>query len=151
MANRTTDDYVAGILAPGHDYDTIEGPSLAPFISAANKRVTWIINNAANYGRTALDSDSAAEVEAWLAAGLYKMSDQQLKGSQAGRSSGQFRGTDGPKFSEQNLYLRTACALDTSMMLAAALDGRFAGSSWLGKTVDAQIPYDQRSGEIANT
>lgn len=150
MPSRTTEDYVKQILAPGHDYDTIEGPSLIPFMNAAYNRVTWIINNASNYARTPLSSTSAVEVESWLAAALYKQSDQQLKSSVAGKSSGQFRGADG-KLSEANMYFQTACMLDESMMLAPALDGRFAAASWLGKTVDQQIDYDDRSSTVANT
>ena len=147
MAFRASEEAVKEVLAPGHDYDTIEGPSLTPFIRAANRAVTFCINNAANYGKTAMDDgtdSTATDVETWLAAGLYKLSDQQLKSSQAGKSSGQFRGQDGKK-SEANMYLQTACMLDTSKVLGPLLDGRIAGASWLGKMPESQIPYDERN------
>ena len=145
MAFRVTEEDVAAIMLPGEDWD---GTSpLAPFIRAANRLVTWCVQNAATYGKTAMDdgSDSTAtDVEGWLAAGLYKMSDQQLKSSQAGRSSGQFRGESGKK-SEANNYLVTACMLDTSKMLGPLLDGRIAGASWLGKLPIDQISYQDRN------
>ena len=141
---RNTEEAVKDVLAPGHDYDTIEGPSLTPFLNLANELVTQAINAAADYGRTAMSTAVATHVEAWLAAGLYKLSDQQLKSSQAGRSSGQFRGQDGKK-SEANMYLQAACMADTSKVLGALLDGRIASSSWLGKLPVDQISYDQRN------
>lgn len=146
MANRVSEEDVAAILEPGEDWNGTT--PLAPFIAAANGMVTWCVNNAATYGKTAMDDTAttgvATHVEKWLAAGLYKMSDQQLRSSQAGRSSGQFRGQDG-KRSEANLYLQTACMLDTSKTLAPLLDGRVAGASWLGKLPVDQTSYDQRN------
>ncbi len=146
MANRVSEEDVAALMEPGDDWNGTT--PLAPFIAAANGMVTWCVNNAARYGRTAMDDTAttgiATDVEKWLAAGLYKQSDQQLKRSQAGRSSGDFRGQDGKK-SEANMYLQTACMLDTSGMLAAVLDKRIAGASWLGKLPVDQTPYDQRN------
>lgn len=144
---RVTEEWVKNLLLPGQDYDTVDGPSLLPFIASANRTVTFCVNNAANYGRNPMDdgtNSTAQDVEGWLAAGLYKMSDQQLKSSVAGKSSGQFRGADG-KRSEANLYIQTACMMDTSKILGPLLDGRIAGASWLGKLPIDQIPYDERN------
>lgn len=142
---RNTEEAVKDVLAPGHDYDTIEGPPLTPFLDLAYELVNEAVSKAPDYGRTAMSTAVATHVEKWLAAGLYKLSDQQLRSSQAGRSSGQFRGQDGKK-SEANMYLQAACMADTSKVLAPLLDGRIAGSSWLGKLPFEQIPYDQRNG-----
>lgn len=142
---RTNPDLVKDVLAPGHDYDTLEAPSLDPFIEAANELVSWCVTNAGAYGRTALTAALAAKVETWLAAGLYKLSDQQLASSQAGRSSGQFRGGSGQQMSDQNQYLRAACAMDVSRMLGPLLNGAVAGAVWLGKPVSEQTPYSERN------
>lgn len=148
MAWRTTKDHVKDILTPGHDYDTIENPILDPFLTAANKLVNVVVTWPTPPTGLSLDDgvgSTAVEVEAWLAAGIYKMSDQQLKSSQAGRSSGQFRGESG-KRSESNKYMEQACMLDYSRVLAPLLDGRIAGATWLGKLLSEQIPYSERDG-----
>lgn len=141
---RTNGELVKAVLAPGSDYDEVNEPSLTPFITAANQAVSWCVTNAASYGRTALTAAQALEVETWLAAGLYKLSDQQLASSQAGRSSGHFRGSGNQKASERNEYLIGACMMDVSRMLKPFLDGAVAGASWLGKAVSEQTPYRDR-------
>ena len=144
---RTNAELVKAVLAPGNDYDEINEPSLDPFITAANQIVSWCVTNASNYGRTALTTGTGGQaetVETWLAAGLYKLSDQQLASSQAGRSSGHFRGSGNAKPSERNEYLIGACAMDMSRMLKPYLDGAIAGAVWLGLPVSSQTPYRDR-------
>jgi len=147
---RTSAPSVISCLAPGKDYDTLRNPDLTFFITSANLIVTWCIQNAARFGRLGMDDSSgglATQVETALAAGLYKLSDQQYKSKSTGGASGSTRGGDGTKTSQQNQYLRMACAIDSSKVLRPYLDNDFSVTAWLGKQVADQIPYSERETE----
>jgi hypothetical protein len=139
---RTTKVKVESLLNPGEDYDGTS--DLTPFIASANNAVSWCVANAVAYGRPAIDTTSAEDMEAWLAAGLYCMSDQQQSNEVAGKSNAQFRGQSG-KLSEHNNYITTACMLDPSKLLKAFLDNRIAGVSWLGRPPSLQTDYVYRN------
>lgn len=139
MAVRTTPAEVAGVMAPGRDYD---GKSdLNRYIRIASGRVDWLVTACATYGRTV--PANLADIEAWLAAHYYKCSDQQLATSNAGRSSATYRGQTGMGLTA-TLYGQTACDLDTSGVLKAVNEGRIASAAWTGRTTTEQTDYEDR-------
>ena len=142
MAIRTTQQAVTELLAPGRDYD---GKSdLTLFIATANSRVNWVVANATRYGKVSPSAADCVLIETWLAAHYYKQSDQQLQSSNAGRSSGQFRGITGEGL-KSTLYGRTAIGLDTSRMLTAIDEGRIASAAWVGRPPSEQTDYVDRN------
>lgn len=141
MAIRTTKQAVIDLMAPGRDYD---GRSdLTGFIATANSRINWIVANAATYRRTVPSAADLELIERWLSAHFYKQSDQQLQSSNAGRSSGSFRGMTAEGL-KSTLYGRTAVGMDTTRMLSAIDEGRIAVGIWLGKAPSGQTDYVDR-------
>ena len=142
MPVTTTPQAVQDILSPGNDYRP--GKPLEPFILVGVKRSSWIQANAANYGLTPNDTETASALAAWIAAWAYKASDQQYQSSNAGRSSATFRGQSG-KGLEMNNYGQVAMEMDTTGMLKAANEGRIVGVTWIGKPEFDQLTYDERN------
>lgn len=144
---RATVEAVIAVLTPGKDYDTLRSPSLDPFIVAANGLVNFVVQNGARYRSIALDDSPggmATQIETWLAAGLYKVSDPQWKSRNTSKSGGTARGDGNSKPSERNEYIIQACAMDYTNVLRPLMDGRIAVTGWLGKQIQDQIPYGQR-------
>lgn len=143
MAMRTTPEDVTEVLAPGGDYKP--GKPIQPFMTVGNNLVDWIQANASAYGRTALSTTAARTLETWLAAWAYKCSDQQLASSNAGRSSGSFRGASKGIGLEMNNYGSAALVMDTTGMLRALNEGRLVGTTWLGKPLADALTWSERN------
>lgn len=136
---RTTAGLVKGLLL--RDYDTVQTPSLSPFIATAALLVDAVVTCAARKGLTL--SDAHLELlERWLAAHYYTKSNPVYASkSTDGRSASFVRDTKVPE-----PYKAGALDLDTTGCLAAILDGnRKVGFTWLGKRPSEAVPYDQRS------
>lgn len=144
MANtpRTTDALVQAVLLPGKDYDTDRSPSLTRFIKAASLIVDRVATCATAKGLT-LTSEELAEVETWLAAHMYMMSDQQQSSGANGGASGSYRAAGGLNL-DGSTYGQAARAIDYSGCLDAIGKRAFAGGFWGGKPPSSQIDYVDR-------
>lgn len=139
---RTTETMVKDLLAPAGDYDLIGCPSLKRFVIAASVVVTRVKACAADKGMT-LSTDELREVETWLAAHFFKMSDRQYSSRSTLDASGQFGGQVGMGI-EATTYGQTALALDYSGCLTAIMKRQFASGYWLGKAPSEQTDYVDR-------
>lgn len=140
---RTDADLVKAVLAPGNDYDLANAPSLTRFITTANL-VTSRVAACATAKDIALSTEELTEIETWLAAHYYAMSDQTYASKTTGGQSASFHGQTGKRL-EATKYGQTALDLDYSGCLSAISLRAFASSKWLGKNPSDQIPYTQRS------
>lgn len=139
--SRTTTTDVKSVLM--EDYDTIDNPSLTPFIDTASAFVDQVVVCATRKGIT-LDDTLLELIERWLAAHCYSMSDQPYSSRSNLRASGSFQGQTG-KYFEATKYGQTAVSLDHSGCLAALGEERkVARGRWLGRPPSEQTPYDQR-------
>lgn len=145
---RTDAPSCQALMAPGYDYDTVNTPSLTMFINTANRITTAWLAAITRYrpDQTAPDAAAAADMETWLACWLFKLSDQQYSSKNSGRASAQFRGMS-EKGLRMNTYGEGAIALDAvyGRVLVPLLEGRIAGTDWLGKVPSEQIPYEERN------
>lgn len=135
---RTSSGEVQGIL--GSDYDS--GRSLVPFINSANLFVSRVSTCATNKGVT-LSSSELQDIEAWVAAHLYCMSDRTYASRSTLGASGAFHGQTGMRF-EFTPYGQTAMSLDPSGCVAALGNAKRATMSWLGKPPSEQTDYVDR-------
>lgn len=142
MANtpRTTADQVIAVLTPGQDYDLINNPDLTRQIKAASLTVDRIAACATTKGLT-LSTEELTEIETWLAAHRYCISDKTYQSKSTGPASASFTGQTG-KGCEATLYGQEALRLDYSGCLEAIDKRKFASAAWLGKS-----PTNQRSLE----
>lgn len=113
---RTDAAAVKLVLAPGLDYDTERQPSLTPFIDAASSTVDDVVDCASDKGVT-LTAAKLELIERWLAAHLYKMSDQQLSSKNTSKAGGSFRAAGGLNL-DGSTYGQVARGLDSSGCLA---------------------------------
>lgn len=143
MAIRTTAGEVKAVMAAGKDYDTLDNPDLTRFIQGASLLVDRVATLATAAG-TSYPSAVLRELETWLAAHGYKMSDQQAQSRSEGGGSVQFRHQAG-KGLEGSTYGSYALTLDYLGFLRKATSGVHAGGAWLGKTETEQMTYDERN------
>lgn len=141
---RTTDVLVKKVLAPGRDYDTVNNPSLQPFIEAASSVVDDVVTCATRKGKT-LTSTKLELIERWLAAHLYQMSDEGYTSRSTMSASGSFQGQTG-MYLEATMYGQTAITLDPTGCLVAIAKGArpTARAFWAGKRPSEQTDYDAR-------
>lgn len=139
---RTTSSAVLAILL--NDYDSVNAPSLTPFIDSASIIVDRVAACATAEDDT-LTSEELELIERWLAAHCYASSDQPYSSKSTERASATFQGRTG-MYLEGTKYGQMAITLDHSGCLAAIASGerRRAGMHWLGKPRSEQITYDQR-------
>lgn len=130
---RTTHKDVEEIL--GGNYDSINCPSLRPYIKAANLVVTRVENCIEQDGDE-LSTDEAREMERWLAAYFYTINDPIYKSKQTGNSSATYG---------DRSYLDGAIALDPTNCLSAQMKGTNVGITWLGKVPEDQIDINDRT------
>lgn len=142
MSIRTNDARVRSTLAPGNDYDLVNNPSLTRFIKIASLIVDRVDSCATDRGFT-MTSDELLEIETWLAAHYYCMSDATYQSRSTASASGSFRGQT-TMHMEATLYGQSAIDADYSGCLAAINKRAFAGVDWLGKVPSDQIPYRDR-------
>ena len=145
MASRTTSQKVQEVLMGdyGPKPDGAD-PSLAPFVRAANLLTTRVATEATARGLT-LSAAELVEIETWLAAHFYAMSDQPYSEKTTEGASAKFQGKTGMHL-QATKYGQTAMDLDWSGTLRAvgSEQRRTAGGFWLGKIPSEQTPYWQR-------
>lgn len=147
MAIRTDADTVKEILL--NDYGPKEDgtlPDLTPRIRAASLLVDQIVAlGAAGHCVTALipSTDLLTEIETYLAAHLYCVSDRIYTSRSTQGASGSFAGQVTNKL-ESSFYGQTAMILDTSGILTALNKRAVLRAVWLGKTLSEQTNYDDR-------
>lgn len=140
MSCRTSPEQVQGVLLK--DYDSVDSPSLVPFITAANLVVTQV-KSCANKKGVSLSTDELQQIETWLAAHMYVMSDKVLieEGSLSAR--GKYQGQTGMNINA-SFYGQTAAMIDHSGCLSAISQRKVVGFHWLGKTSSEKIPLQDR-------
>lgn len=130
---RTTPGAVKEIL--GQNYDTINCPSLKPFIDSASVIIDRVITCATNRGVT----HTAAELrlmEMWIAAYLYTINDPLYKSKSTADASASFA---------DRSYLDPAKMIDSSGCLNTIMSGNRASLDWLGKPLSEQLDYFDRN------
>lgn len=139
---RTTPAAVRSILEPGGDYDTLNEPSLVPFITAAGI-VTDRVRTCAlskGYTMTAVELET---LERWLAAHFYQQSDQGYSEKKSDRASAVFQGRTGMKL-ESTKYGQTAMVLAPLNCLEMINKAKYAEGYWLGRNPPDQTDYEDR-------
>jgi hypothetical protein len=129
---RTTDKAVQEIL--GDNYDSINEPSLFPYIRAASLIVDDVVTCLATKGLT-YTTARLREIETWVAAYLYTITDPIYKSKTTANSSATY---------PDRSYLDAAKALDNSGCLSGALSGNRASLDWLGLPPSSQTDYINR-------
>jgi hypothetical protein len=143
MAYRTTAGQVQGVLMS--DYGAkADGtlPSLEPFIRPANAIVSRLAVAATAKGIT-LSTAELREIETWLAAHCYCLSDRAIASETTERSSATYQGKTGMRL-EATLYGQMALSLDPSGCLQGLTSGRRASLAWGGMTESEQSDYVDR-------
>ena len=140
---RTTSDLVKGILLD--DYGARPDgsqPSLTPFIDSANLIINRVATCSVSRGRT-LSTDELEMIERWLAAHLYKQSDQATTSRSNLGASASFQGQTG-MYLEGTKYGQHALILDYSGCLKAITSRQNVDFFWIGKPPSEQIDYRNR-------
>ncbi len=142
MAIRTDDDMVKAVLAPGGDYDLVLNPALTRFIKISNIIVNKVVTCASAKGVTISDEE-LLELETWLAAHYYKMSDQQLQSKSTNGASGSYRGS-GTQGLATTTYGQSALDMETTGCLKQLTSGQRASATWLGVTENEALDWEDR-------
>jgi hypothetical protein len=114
------------------------GVSLERYIRAANLITSRFATVAAGQG-WAVDADTLAEIETWLAAHCYSKMDPTYQSKTTGDASATYvRGKQEP-------FLEGALMLDPTGLLAAVLDpSKRVGIIWMGQDARDQVPWWER-------
>lgn len=150
MAFRTDEQRVKDVL--GTDYDAnpevAPAPSLVPRIRAANLVVARMIECATRKDFTHTD-DELKEIETWLAAHFYCVTDKPYGSSSTQGASASYHGQTAMAL-DATLYGQTAKLLDASGCLesispsAGGNSRQRASATWLGKRPSEQVDYQDR-------
>lgn len=126
------------------DYDSVNQPSLTPFIRTANL-VTNRMNTCATAKDYTLDSDLLLEIETWLAAHFYSMSDRPYSTTRTDKAYAKFQGITKMGL-EASHYGQTALNLDYSGCLSIinSTTNKSVSVTWLGKPPSEQTDYEDR-------
>ena len=140
--SRTTEAAVKGILL--RDYDSVNLPSLTPFIDTATLIVDGISTYATNNG-PAVSAAQLEIVERWLSAHFFKMSDRPYKQKSTAGSSASFDGNTGMGF-DATLYGQMAKRLDPTGYLKQqdAMNSTRGSLTGAGKPPSEQVAYWDR-------
>lgn len=136
--SRTTATAVKNVLGP--NYDSINGPTLTPFIDLANLVTTRYQALAAAEG-TVPSSAELEMVERYLAAQRYCDQDPVYTSRSTLSASGSFQRLD----TAIGEFARAACGLDPTGLLMGLLKGQVAGGAWAGKAESEQLTWDERN------
>lgn len=119
-------------------------PDLQPHINRANKMVARVASMAVAQNRLAPDAEERDMIALSLACHFYCKNDR-LKTSKSteGVSASYVQGGSSINAAGE-YYKQEAIESDPSGLVNALLNRLFAGSTWLGKTVDEQIDYEDR-------
>lgn len=144
MAVRTTSAAVRALLEPGKAYDTVDSPSLTPFIDAASAMIDDV-NECATADGVTLGDTRLELIERWLAAHFYVMSDQAYTSEGTEGASASYQGQTA-MFLTASKYGQMAMRLDKSGCLEAVggAERKVASGFWLGKPPSGQTPYRNR-------
>lgn len=127
---------VRNVLGP--NYDTVNNPTLTPFVEWANAIVSTVATYAAEVEET-LSTSTKELMERYLAAHAYTAQDALYSSrSSLGRSGSFVRDPKGD-------YLKLAQALDPTGTLMAVVEGNRASGGWMGKTETEQLLWDERN------
>lgn len=133
MAIRTTSAAVKGVLL--RDYDTVNNPSLDPFILAASIVIDDIAACAVAKGE-AYSAERLEVMERFLAADNYMQNDPKYKRKRTERAEGEFWETS---------YVKNIKMMDPLGCLAEVVDGvHFLQGVWLGTAKGDERSYDER-------
>ena len=131
---RTTNSDVQDLLAAGRNYNTVDSPSLTPFVSTANVIVTRVSSCATAKGLS-LSSTELELIERWLAAHLYTQSNPLAKRKKNLQAEDEY---------VDRSFLDGAMAVDRSGCLKSIIKGKRASMSWLGLPPSEQTAYVDR-------
>ncbi len=144
MAARTIDTDVIAIL--GKHYDSVDEPSLTPFIDTATLLVDWLAGQDTD---SELSAAVLKRIEAYLTAHFYAHSDQISQSKGVGRANASYQGQTAMALNGSQ-YGQTACLLDVTGNLAARSRQAEVGvtieltGTWLGKPPSEQTDYEDR-------
>jgi hypothetical protein len=138
---RTTSAAVKLVLQD--DYDSVNTPSLVPFIDTATAVVTRVAACATRKSWT-LSSTELELIERWLAAHFYCQGDPSYSARSTAGASGSFAGVFGMGL-DNTRYGQQAQMVDSSGCLTALAKRRVASAAWLGKTDREKLTWDQRN------
>lgn len=119
-----------------------ELPDLAPFVRAANLMVDRVAACAVARA-TPLTTPELAELETWLAAHFYSVSDRPYASTMTDRAQATYQGKTGMGLDSSH-YGQTAMSLDPSGCLSAISRRRVASVTYAGKRPDDATAYDDR-------
>jgi hypothetical protein len=140
---RTTADAVKLVLLA--DYDSVNNPSLAPFIEWATALTSRVGACAASKGSPLSDVELEL-IERYLGSHAYAMSDRPYESRRTQSASGKFVGRTEMSL-DATSYGQQAQSLDISGCLSAIASGKgrkVASLGWLGKTEKEQLDYEER-------
>lgn len=141
---RTTAQAVKALLM--RDYDTVDTPSLTPFIEVA-EALTDDVEAHASANSVSLSASRLERIERNLAAHFYAGSDKPYAEEWTDKAKAVYQGRTG-MYLERSYYGQAAVLLDKSGYLASLAKGSRATASlgWLGKGEPEQLSYDERNG-----
>jgi hypothetical protein len=148
---RTTAGKVREVLL--RDYDSVDEPSLTPFIDAAGA----LADDLEDAAESAPSASRLELIERWLAAHFYAMSDQPFSEEWVGKAKASYQGSRGEtlgKYLEASKYGQQAILLDPTGYLSAQVAAAVvaaagtrtitASATWLGKPPSQQTDYSDR-------
>lgn len=141
-----TSDEIKEILrngTEGGDYDDINNPSLTPDIRWSSFIVARLAICSTNKGEP-YSSELLDEIQRWLAAHAYAMSDRVYTQRSTLRASGTFGGTL-DKYLEFTPYGQQAKLLDHLGCLEALGKTKAVSAIWMGRRPSAQTDVEDRS------
>lgn len=124
------------------DYDTIDCPSLEPFIEKANV-MTDRVAACAIAKNNPYTTAELELIERYLTAHAYAMSDRTYSARSTLRASGSFNGKTG-MYLEATFYGQQAKELDVNGCLESLGKTHSVGAVWLGKRPSVQLDVEQR-------
>jgi len=137
MATRTTAAEVRAVLPQEVSSDA----SMTAFIAPATALVDYV---ASKDSSSVLTSELLKQIETYLAAHFYALSDPQYQSKSVGKSSGVFQGQTGKRF-DSTFWGQTAVAMDVTGCLDKLNSGaKQVGGVWLGKAPSDQTDYEDR-------
>lgn len=133
MAQRTTVQKVKDVLSK--DYDKSRNASLQPYIDAATL-VADRVNTCASKKGITLTSGELENIETWIAADFYTISDPKYLSKRTADSAASYANRS---------YLQAAYAIDYSGCLRGIIEGeKRARAKWLGRPPSEQTDYVDR-------
>lgn len=140
MAYRALAEDVKAILIK--DYDSNRNPNLNPFIKIANLIVNRLVIKVAANGDAILQEE-LTEIEKWVAAHVYVMSDQNYSSNSTEGASASYQGQTG-KYLEASKYGQMAILLDPTGLLIGSGKQARASAEWIGNTYSETLNAEDR-------